>query len=146
MTETINRSYTAMLELPQQSDTPTIHDLLTNCLARQEAARLCQMEASKAQAEADYAEQQLKLAMLDAGVKTHRDDLYQMDVTVVTRRDVRIDDMTEFTAALTEAGMTIPMTEPRPDTAACKKVAKVFPDLPGVTPTETTYLKWTGHQ
>lgn len=124
-----------------------ITDLLTETLQAQEAARLAEIHAGELRGKAQNLETQLKVAMVESGMKKFSSELHHLDVSVVTRKDVRIANMDEFAAALTEAGMTVPMTapEPRLDTAACKNVAKAFPDMPGVEPIETVYLKWNGH-
>ena len=127
------------------NEQPSVTRLLTETLKAQEEARLAGLHAGELTARATNLELQLRVAMVTQGVKKLVSDEHQLDVTVVTRRDVRIDSMDEFAAALIEAGMNVPMSEPRPDTAACKKVAKSFPDMPGVEPIETIYLKWTGH-
>jgi len=125
----------------------SVTDLLTATLQAQEAARLAEMEASELRGRATNLESALKIAMVESGTKKISSDQHHLDVSVVSRKDVRIVDMFEFAAALAEAGMTVPMTtpEPKPDVAACKNVAKAFPDMPGVEPIETVYLKWTGH-
>lgn len=129
------------------TETSAVTQLLTDTLKAQEAARLAQLEASYLNGKAQNLEAQLKVAMLESGTKKISSDEHHLDVSVVTRKDVRIVNMDEFAAALAEAGMVVPMTnpEPKPDTTACKNVAKAFPDMPGVEPFETVYLKWNGH-
>lgn len=125
----------------------SLTQLLTETLQAQEAARMAEIEAGDLRGKATNLETRLKMAMLEAGTKKIISDEHHLDVSVVTRKDVRIVNMDEFAAALAEAGMTVPMTtpEPKPDTTACKNVAKAFPDMPGVEPFETVYLKWNGH-
>lgn len=127
--------------------TTTLTELLTDTLYAQETARLAELHAGELRGKATNLETQLKAAMLEAGTKKISSDEHHLDVSVVTRKDVRIIDMDEFAAALSESGMSVPMTtpEPKPDVTACKNVAKAFPDMPGVEPFETVYLKWTGH-
>lgn len=120
-------------------------DLLTDVLKAQEAARLAENEARQLRGVATHLESQLMIAMTEAGAKKLTSAAHQLDVSVVTRRDVRIVDAEEFAAAMTENGMTPPMTAPKLDTVAMKKIAKSLPDWPGAEPFETVYLSWKGH-
>lgn len=119
--------------------------LLGDTLKAQEAARLAELNAGYLREKATYAEAQLKMAMAENGVRKLTSTEHHLDVSVVTRKDVRITDAAEFAAAMTENGMEPPMTEPKFDTIAMKKIAKNLPDFPGAEPFETVYLKWTGH-
>ena len=141
----------AIADVPLRPSIATVHAEINrranDLFVRRAVIDEDEAELRQRKASAEKASAELLDLMRDAGIASTKIERYGgkvATVTVVVRHDYDIVDLDAAVAMLTAERGSVPMTEPKVDTAAIKRIAKVTDGpIDGVVPTESAHLRWT---
>ena len=100
--------------------------------------------AAAAEKVLDDAKAALMNAMVFLGEKAVDSPEHHLSVTRIVKRDLKIDNERQMEAALNEAGIVAPLTNPKIDAAKLRPIIEgMGGDVPGARIEESSYLKVT---